>query len=82
MNPKPTKTPTKKERNEIADRVHEEAATAFVIRRRLDRPTGLAAAGVGLVAGLVTAYLTAIWLARAPLEATRAPVLPRARPRA
>jgi hypothetical protein len=74
--------PTKKERERIADRVHRESAAAFVIRRPLDPPSRLAAAGVGLVAGLLTAYVTSIWLARAPLEAPPEPALSRARLRA
>lgn len=77
-----TKKPSKAEREHAADVAHRESATAFVIRRRLDRPTVLSAAGVGVAVGLVTAYLTSIWLARAPLEAAREPAPPRGRPRA
>jgi ABC-type enterobactin transport system permease subunit len=78
----PKTKPTKKERERAADIAHRESATAFVIRRRLDRPTALTAAGVGAAVGLVTAYLTSIWLARAPLEAPLEPAPPRGRPRA
>jgi hypothetical protein len=73
-----SKKPNKEEREAAADRAVARSVSAFVIRRPLDPPTVLAAAGAGLVAGLVTAYLSSIWLARAPLEppATRLPAGP------
>lgn len=70
-----SKKPNKEEREAAADRAVARSVSAFVIRRPLDPPTVLAAAGAGLVAGLVTAYLSAIWLARAPLAPARPPAV-------
>ena len=76
-----SKKPNKEEREAAADRAVARSVSAFVIRRPLDAPTVLAAAGAGLVAGLVTAYLSSIWLARAPLAPTRPPAVPPVRRR-
>jgi hypothetical protein len=63
-----TPPPNKKEREAAAERAIARDAAQFVKRRPLDRDITVAAAGAGLVAGLMTAYLAAIWLARAPLD--------------
>jgi hypothetical protein len=60
--------PTKEQRERSVDRALERTTAAFVIRRPLDRATLGAALGAGLVAGAITAYLAAIWGARAPLD--------------
>jgi cation transporter-like permease len=72
-----TTPPNKEQREEAADRAVARSASAFVIRRPLDRETVMTAAGAGLAVGLVTAYLASIWLARAPLDPDRPP-MPRA----
>ena len=76
-----SKKPNKEEREAAADRAVARSVSAFDIRRPLDAPTTLAAAGAGLVAGLVTAYVASIWLSRAPLAPTPLRPLPRTRPR-
>ena len=67
---KPSKAtkPNKQEREAAAERAVARDAGQFVKRRPLDREITLAAVGAGLVTGLMTAYLAAIWLARAPLD--------------
>ena len=72
-----SKKPNKEEREAAAKEAVARSVSAFVIRRPLDGPTTMAAVGAGLVAGLVTAYLSSIWLSRAPL----APTQPRPQPR-
>ena len=69
-----TTPPNKQERAEAADRAVARSASAFVIRRPLDRDTAMTAAGAGLAVGLVTAYLASIWLSRAPLDPDRPPM--------
>lgn len=69
--------PNKEQRERAADHAMARSVSAFVIRRPLDPATTMVAAGIGLAAGVVTAYLTSIWLARAPLEPGR----PRSRTR-
>ena len=66
-----TPPPNKEERERAADHAAARSASAFVIRRPLDRQIAMAAAGAGLAVGLVTAYLASIWLARAPLDPDR-----------
>ncbi|GLC28439.1 hypothetical protein [Roseisolibacter agri] len=73
--------PTKEEREAAAERAVARSVSAFVIRRPLDGPTTLAAVGAGLIAGLVTAYLSSIWLSRAPLAPTQPRPTPRPLPR-
>jgi hypothetical protein len=78
----PGKPPrTKAERERAADRALARSTAAFVVRRPLDRAGLGVAAGAGLVAGLVTAYLTAIWVARTPLDPLRPPPTRPPRPR-
>ena len=77
-----TTPPNKQERAEAAAAGVARAASAFVIRRPLDRDTAMTAAGAGLAVGLVTAYLASIWLSRAPLDPERnlSPRSPAGRP--
>lgn len=71
---------TREAREEQADaRLRESTAAAFVIRRPLDRSGVGTAVAAGVVAGMLTAYLTAIWVARAPLDVAAAPRRPRRR---
>ncbi len=57
-----TDKPNKEEREAAAERAVARSVSAFVIRKPMDSRTTLAAVGAGLVAGLVTAYLSSIWL--------------------
>lgn len=78
----PSRKPTRDEQKAAARLAVEKSAQRYVVQRPLDQRGWGTAIGAGIVAGLITSYLTGIWMGRAPLtpRAPRAPAATRRPP--